>query len=334
MAGDTTEVPQAVETIVPMDAGMPAEVEEKDPVTTCTTTQETTVPRTEGGSKRTAEESDGSEEKETKRQKAEEGEDKKEEEKVAEEVKVEEKKAETEPAQPLAASLFGGFGGANKGLGFGSFTGTSTTSGFGLGAGGLKTGGTSYFTNAALKVGVTSTGFSGFGGLSTFSSAQSKDKESEKETVTEENSNEKDTAALSGTEMAFPDNYEYETGEEGEKSVAHCRAKLYHLDLANRNWKSRGEGMLKLNESTGADATGSRKPRLLMWSTGSKRLLLNVRIWDGMSIEKVNEKRLRFVAVETDEEGKPAMNTYLITTSATDADAMLELISTRVKIHA
>eukprot|EP00123_Amoebidium_parasiticum_P014170 comp22371_c0_seq1/m.33342 comp22371_c0_seq1/g.33342 ORF comp22371_c0_seq1/g.33342 comp22371_c0_seq1/m.33342 type:complete len:359 (-) comp22371_c0_seq1:522-1598(-) len=247
-------------------------------------------------------------------------------------------KEEKKDTAGQGTGLFGGGFGASKGFGFGSFKPAATgasSGGFGLGAmGGGASGGTNYFTQAAMKVATNpSGGFSGFGSLSKFSSVSGDKKEdgasSDTAVATE---TKKEAPAADSSAVAFPDNYEYETGTEGESMVAQCRAKLHHLDTSDRNWKSRGEGTLKLMETDVPDEHGSCKPRLVMWCTGSKRLLLNVRIWDGMCIERVNEKRLRFLAVET-EDGQTQMNTYLVTTSATDAETMFQLISKRVTIH-
>eukprot|EP01134_Creolimax_fragrantissima_P001439 CFRG1439T1 len=125
--------------------------------------------------------------------------------------------------------------------------------------------------------------------------------------------------------------FEYTTGEEDEKHVYKCRARLHQLNTTKGIWNSLGEGQLSLNEP----AKEGTHTRLVLRSLGSMKLLLNVTLFDGMTVEPVNMKQIRFVAVETEEvdgESKQVMKTYLLVVSRQDQEALLAAISSRVKI--
>ncbi|KNC71704.1 hypothetical protein SARC_15754, partial [Sphaeroforma arctica JP610] len=124
-----------------------------------------------------------------------------------------------------------------------------------------------------------------------------------------------------------------------------CRARLHQLNSAQGVWNSLGEGQLSLNEARD-DVNGSRLGNedssisfllstSLLRSLGSMKLLLNVKLFDGMTIEPVNMKQIRFVAVEFEDiDGKPKqiMKTYLLVVSRQDQEALLHAISSRVVI--
>lgn len=62
------------------------------------------------------------------------------------------------------------------------------------------------------------------------------------------------------------------------------------------------------------------------------KLLLNVRIWDGMAVEMVGVKQIRFLTVETDEDGSPKVNTYLITVCVCVGSTLGHLWETWVRL--
>ncbi|KAL9933704.1 hypothetical protein V8E36_007362 [Tilletia maclaganii] len=105
------------------------------------------------------------------------------------------------------------------------------------------------------------------------------------------------------------------TGEEAERTVFAARAKLYEMDPETKNWKERGTGTLKCNvpnEAIGGlfgagrgatePGTGKRRSvaRLVMRTEGVLRLILNVVLFSGMSIELASERFVRFSAFEDD----------------------------------
>ncbi|PJF18629.1 Ran-specific GTPase-activating protein 2 [Paramicrosporidium saccamoebae] len=104
------------------------------------------------------------------------------------------------------------------------------------------------------------------------------------------------------------------TGEEGEAMKFSGRAKLYEFDAVNKEWKDRGLGILKINEDfeTGAG-------RMLMRAEGVLRVLLNVRLFSGMTYAPVPDRSVRFVALV---DSKPVQ--YLLRLrSSDDANALL-----------
>jgi len=89
------------------------------------------------------------------------------------------------------------------------------------------------------------------------------------------------------------------TGEEDEQHVFQSRAKLFIFDKSTNGWRERGVGGLKLNR-----ATDGSEARLLMRVEGSLRLILNVRLWPSMHIERTGDKDIRFIAQSLEKEGE------------------------------
>ncbi|CAG8565577.1 813_t:CDS:1 [Paraglomus brasilianum] len=85
------------------------------------------------------------------------------------------------------------------------------------------------------------------------------------------------------------------TGEENEKTIVKTPAKLFWLD--NSDWKERGKGPFKLNRKLDNPSS----IRLLMWTEGTLRNILNVPLFPDMSIS-IESKFVRIGAIE---EGKP-----------------------------
>ncbi|XP_076326206.1 uncharacterized protein LOC143233640 [Tachypleus tridentatus] len=86
------------------------------------------------------------------------------------------------------------------------------------------------------------------------------------------------------------------TGEEGESNVLQINCKLFAFEK-NSSWVERGRGMLRLNDR---EVDGTLQSRLVMRTQGSLRLVLNTKVWAGMSLEQASHKTIRFSAVETD----------------------------------
>lgn len=123
-----------------------------------------------------------------------------------------------------------------------------------------------------------------------------------------------------------------ETGEEGERTVFTCRAKLYHFD---KEWKERGVGAFKINmrwarksvgkEDEDADqslsdedveagesgefANMERRARLLMRTDGVHRVVLNTPVFKKMKVgdgegQEPSGKTMLLTGME---DGKPAL---------------------------
>ncbi len=82
------------------------------------------------------------------------------------------------------------------------------------------------------------------------------------------------------------------TGEEGEETKFSSRVKLFELDAEDREWKEKGLGVLKVNESM---STG--EGRIIMRSEGVLRVLVNIRLFPGMKYELVQERSIRFSGI-------------------------------------
>lgn len=119
------------------------------------------------------------------------------------------------------------------------------------------------------------------------------------------------------------------TGEEGEKTIFSCRAKLYYFE--GKEWKERGIGTLKLNETRLVDEYGSsqpsrdfsgdepedadrperivkeRKARLIMRTDGVHRVILNTPIMQGMKFGSAEgtEPQGKTMIISGFDEGKP-----------------------------
>uniref|UniRef100_A0A060T9E5 ARAD1D17248p n=1 Tax=Blastobotrys adeninivorans TaxID=409370 RepID=A0A060T9E5_BLAAD len=103
------------------------------------------------------------------------------------------------------------------------------------------------------------------------------------------------------------------TGEEEEKSVFTCRAKLYVLilDRASEGWKERGVGTLHVN--THESEVGTKKSRIVMRADSVLKVILNIPlipqmdVFSGMKSSLSSEKFVRVTAVE---DGKPCQYAF------------------------
>lgn len=103
------------------------------------------------------------------------------------------------------------------------------------------------------------------------------------------------------------------TGEEEEKSVFTCRAKLYVLilDQASEGWKERGVGTLHVNTHESED--GTKKSRIVMRADSVLKVILNtplipqMDVFSGMKSSLSGEKFVRVTAVE---DGKPCQYAF------------------------
>lgn len=86
---------------------------------------------------------------------------------------------------------------------------------------------------------------------------------------------------------------EAHTGEEDEDTVYQVRCKLHVMDESNA-WRERGTGSLRVNVDK---KNKTSAPRLVMRAEGVLRLILNVAMFPGMSIE-VTDKYVRTVVFE------------------------------------
>ncbi|RHZ73178.1 hypothetical protein Glove_232g93 [Diversispora epigaea] len=81
------------------------------------------------------------------------------------------------------------------------------------------------------------------------------------------------------------------TGEEDEITRHIVRAKLYRMD---GQWKERGVGTLRLNYSK----NNEKAPRLVMRADNVLKVILNIGLFNGMHVERSQEKFVKLFAFE------------------------------------
>ncbi|XP_012255990.2 ran-binding protein 3 isoform X2 [Athalia rosae] len=81
------------------------------------------------------------------------------------------------------------------------------------------------------------------------------------------------------------------TGEEGETNVLQINCKLFAFDKGTSGWQERGRGSLRLNDR-------DEESRLVGRAAGTQRLVLNTKVWPGMTAERVGTKSLRLTAMD------------------------------------
>lgn len=132
------------------------------------------------------------------------------------------------------------------------------------------------------------------------------------------------------------DEVEVITGEENEHNVLHMSAKLFIFDKS-KSWLEKGRGELRLNDLSVAAANASNSSsgltgnqtsrdakrkvmssRIVMRTIGSLRVILNTKVYHGMSVEKPNEKSVRLTGM--DDGG--VVKVFLIVSSPKDATAL------------
>ena len=100
------------------------------------------------------------------------------------------------------------------------------------------------------------------------------------------------------------------TGEEDERTIFTCTAKLFELDLTkiSEGWKERGLGPLHLNQSI----SSPKQTRLVMRSQGLLRVILNMKISENTKLLKGLEASMspgKFLRVNSvNAEGKPVQH--------------------------
>ncbi|RHZ59060.1 hypothetical protein Glove_365g106 [Diversispora epigaea] len=122
----------------------------------------------------------------------------------------------------------------------------------------------------------------------------------EQTSQTNEEENENDEYKESGAEEEVPfgtvtqtllQEQKVITGEEDEVTKHLVRAKLYCMD---GQWKERGVGTLRLNYPK----NNKKSPRLVMRSDNVFRVILNVSLFNGMKIERSQDKFVKLFAFE------------------------------------
>lgn len=119
---------------------------------------------------------------------------------------------------------------------------------------------------------------------------------------------------------------EVKTGEEGESNVLQATGKLFVFETQNKNWLERGRGLLRLNDSRSSNSI-QFESRLVMRTQGSLRLILNTKIWPGMTIERASQKSVRITGTDIDE----TVKVFLFMTSPKDSDNIVRAVDWRIQ---
>ncbi|XP_071799915.1 uncharacterized protein [Asterias amurensis] len=119
------------------------------------------------------------------------------------------------------------------------------------------------------------------------------------------------------------------TGEEDEENVFQTQCKLYVFDVERHVWQERGRGLLRLNDLVPSSSEqSSLQSRLVMRTQGSLRVVLNTKIWSGMTIEKPTLKNIRLSARDKESD---SIRVFLIAASPKDAEQIYRAIEYRVQ---
>ncbi|KAI9490498.1 hypothetical protein BDB00DRAFT_551685 [Zychaea mexicana] len=91
------------------------------------------------------------------------------------------------------------------------------------------------------------------------------------------------------------------TGEEDEDTLYQTKAKLYEMEGTTGNWKERGVGTLRIKQHK----ENSERRRVVMRADSVYRLILNIRLVSWLKFEIMQERFVRFGAIEmeTNENG-------------------------------
>jgi Ran-binding protein 3 len=154
-----------------------------------------------------------------------------------------------------------------------------------------------------------------------------------KDTNDDDDDNNKESGNINSTILTFrggqssPSLPEVEmvTGEEGERHVVQITCKLFAFDKANRTWKEKGRGEVRLNDSPQSE--GVFQSRLIMRASGNYRVLLNTNLWCKMTCEKASPQSFRLTAQETDGQ----FGIYLIKGASKDIHHLYSAIDQRLQ---
>ncbi|XP_041359411.1 ran-binding protein 3-like [Gigantopelta aegis] len=117
------------------------------------------------------------------------------------------------------------------------------------------------------------------------------------------------------------------TGEEEESNVLQVCCKLFLFDGDKQVWVEKGRGTLRLNDTSPEDTAEAFNSRLIMRTQGSLRLILNTKIWPGMTVERASQKSVRITATD----GVDGIKVFLITSNPKDSETILRAIDWRIQ---
>lgn len=117
------------------------------------------------------------------------------------------------------------------------------------------------------------------------------------------------------------------TGEEDEANVLQINCKLFAFDKAGGTWVERGRGTLRLNDKDSGPGGGVQS-RVVIRTTGSLRVVLNTKIWAGMSVDRPSPKSVRLTAMDNSGQIK----VFLVMSSPKETEQLHKSLEFRVHL--
>lgn len=118
------------------------------------------------------------------------------------------------------------------------------------------------------------------------------------------------------------------TGEEDEINILQMNCKLFAFDKAGGTWVERGRGTLRLNDKDCGPEGGGVQSRVVIRTTGSLRVVLNTKIWAGMSVHRPSAKSVRLTAMDSSGQIK----VFLVMSSPKDMEQLHKSLEYRVRL--
>jgi Ran-binding protein 3 len=116
------------------------------------------------------------------------------------------------------------------------------------------------------------------------------------------------------------------TGEEDEVNILQMNCKLFAFDKAGGMWVERGRGTLRLNDKDCGPEGGGVQSRVVIRTTGSLRVVLNTKIWAGMSVHRPSAKSVQLTAMDSSGQIK----VFLVMSSPKDTEQLHKSLEYRV----
>lgn len=112
------------------------------------------------------------------------------------------------------------------------------------------------------------------------------------------------------------------TGEEEESNVLQISCKLFSFNKTNSSWLEKGRGILRLNDK---EVDGVLKSRLVMRTQGSYRVILNSKVWEGMTVDHPSTKTVRISVLDSE-----GIKVYLVMAGTKDVEQLFSALDWRV----
>lgn len=110
------------------------------------------------------------------------------------------------------------------------------------------------------------------------------------------------------------------TGEEEEANVIQINCKLF--SWSSCSWTERGRGTLRVNDLP----TSPGSHRLIVRTAGSLRVVLNTKIWSGMTVDRASSKSLRITGMDSN----GVVKVFLVMASPKEMDQLQKCLEWRV----